>query len=91
MGDPRDKVQWSGVQERAGVEDDPQESDISSPPVAVGTPYLRLWFTCSGQYARAYRSQDGRLYLGRCPKCGGTARFPVGSGGTSERFFRVSC
>lgn len=31
------------------------------------------------------------MYLGRCPKCGLTAKFSVGEGGTSERFFRVSC
>ena len=27
----------------------------------------------------------------RCPKCGKTVSFRVGSGGTSERFFEVSC
>lgn len=91
MSDLRDKVQWSGVQERAERGIDPQELDAPLPPTGMGTPYLRLWFTCSGQYARAYRSPDGRVYLGRCPKCGVTARFPVGSGGTTERFFRVSC
>ncbi len=57
----------------------------------AGTPYLRLWFRCAGQYVRAYRQRDGRAYAGRCPKCGGTIRFPIGPGGTSDRAFEVSC
>ncbi|MBY0311684.1 MAG: hypothetical protein K2W85_06425 [Phycisphaerales bacterium] len=65
---------------------DPHPGDASS-----GRPYLRLWFECAKQYTRAYRSPDGTAYVGRCPACGASTRFRVGSGGTSERFFRVSC
>ena len=95
MGDSRDSVQWSVEEEvhgRAGQAAEPQSPCEEKGGEGVGgKPYLRLWFTCSGQYARAYRSADGRVYFGRCPKCGLTARFPIRQGGTSERFFRVSC
>lgn len=67
-------------------------------PGSLGTPesrssqkFLRLWFECSGQYARAVPTADGSAYVGRCPKCGATSRFEIGPGGTSERAFRVSC
>lgn len=86
MPDARDSVSWNG---------DASAPAASSEPKAAagggGKPYLRLWFTCSGQYARAYRSADGSVYVGKCPKCGASARFPIGRGGTSERAFRVSC
>lgn len=64
----------------------PHTSDVSA-----ARPYLRLWFECAKQYARAYRSPDGSAYVGRCPACGASTRFRVGTGGSSERFFRVSC
>jgi hypothetical protein len=95
--DPRDSVEIGGVPiaghadpgtpPRAG--DAPPPADAS--PGGRDKPYLRLWFECSKQYARAYRSPDGSAYLGRCPTCGETIRFCVGPGGSSERFFRVSC
>ena len=53
--------------------------------------FLRLWFKCSGKYARANRAADGSAYVGRCPKCGASATFPIGPGGTSVRVFEVSC
>lgn len=89
--DGRDSVEWSGTEARAGSEAGPQQDPPEDGRDTNGKPYLRLWFTCSGQYARAYRSADGTVYFGSCPKCGLTARFPIGQGGTSERFFRVSC
>lgn len=69
----------------------PGPSPAGAAAPAGGRPYLRLWFECSGRYARAYKAPDGTVYLGRCPRCGAAARFPVGEGGVSERFFRVSC
>jgi len=65
----------------------------STPPATVGSPrpFLGLHFTCSGTYARASKTADGREYLGRCPKCGSCVRFGIGNGGTSQRFFEVSC
>ena len=56
-----------------------------------GRPYLRLWFACAGQYLRAYRNASGTEYNSRCPKCGQAVRFPIGPGGTSDRFFTVDC
>lgn len=50
-----------------------------------------MWFECSGGYARAVKTKDGTAYVGRCPKCGASATFPIGQGGTSVRAFRVSC
>lgn len=63
----------------------------SDAPAEGGRPYLRLYFRCSNQYVRAYRNAAGESYLGRCPTCGKTISFAVGPGGTSERFFQVSC
>lgn len=54
-------------------------------------PFLGLHFTCSGQYARANKTADGKAYLGRCPRCGACVKFPIGEGGTDRRFFEVSC
>ena len=60
-------------------------------PKASGGGFLRLWFKCSGQYARANKTADGAAYVGRCPKCGAAARFPIGPGGTNVRVFEMSC
>lgn len=54
-------------------------------------PWLGVRFACSGAYQRVYRTQDGSMYLARCPKCGKSIRFRVGEGGTNQRFFSVSC
>lgn len=63
----------------------------TQPQAPQGRPYLRLFFRCANQYARAYRNASGDRYLGRCPTCGKTISFVVGTGGTSERFFQLSC
>lgn len=62
-----------------------------APPRGVPRPFLGLRFTCSGHYTRANKTADGTAYLGRCPKCAACVRFPIGQGGTSQRFFEVSC
>ncbi len=54
-------------------------------------PFLGLWFECAKVYGRAYRTPDGRAYLGKCPKCGASVRFGVGAEGSSDRFFKVRC
>lgn len=54
-------------------------------------PFLGLYFSCSGQYSRANKTADGKAYVGRCPRCAQCVRFPIGEGGTSRRFFEVSC
>lgn len=54
-------------------------------------PFLQVWYVCSGQYHRAYRSVDGSGYMSRCPKCGKGVRFKVGEQGVSSRRFEVDC
>ena len=69
---------------------DATDSQLTSSSPALSS-YLRLYFQCSNRYNRAYRSADGTRYTGRCPACGKTMNFAVGKGGTSKRFFNVSC
>ncbi|MBC7834742.1 MAG: hypothetical protein H7Y88_06535 [Phycisphaerales bacterium] len=80
MSDPRDTFEPSVV-------------SSAEPPAgsAADRAFLRLWFRCANQYARAAKASDGTCYLGRCPRCAKTIRFPIGPGGTSKRFFEVSC
>lgn len=54
-------------------------------------PWLGVRFACSGAYLRVYRNAAGTAYLARCPRCGKSVRFAVGSGGVSQRFFEVRC
>lgn len=63
----------------------------SPAPPPGGRPFIGVHFTCAGQYVRVYRDARGERYLARCPTCGRTVTFRVGTGGTSERFFEVSC
>lgn len=60
-------------------------------PAPGERPWLGVRFVCSGAYQRVYRDADGRAYMARCPRCGKSIRFRVGSGGTDQRFFSVSC
>ncbi|MCC6425344.1 MAG: hypothetical protein IT435_00855 [Phycisphaerales bacterium] len=54
-------------------------------------PFLRVFFRCANQYLRVYRTVDGTGYRAICPLCRKRMNFIVGPGGTSERFFEVSC
>lgn len=58
---------------------------------AAGKPTLQVFFRCSNQYVRVVRGEGDSGYTARCPKCGKTMRFAVGEGGTSRRFFELSC
>lgn len=62
--------------------------DPGAPP---RRPSLQVYFRCSNTYIRVLRSADGSHYLCRCPSCGKSTRFVVGSGGTEQRFFEMSC
>lgn len=84
--DPRDQLDLS-TRPVAQVAKQDDRSGRERKPQA----YLRVWFECSRQYARAQRTPDSRAYQARCPTCAKTIRFAIGPGGTSERFFRVSC
>jgi hypothetical protein len=59
--------------------------------LAKANPYLRVYFACANQYVRVRRGEGADRYLARCPTCGNTKSFLVGSGGTEQRFFRLSC
>ncbi|HEY1628437.1 MAG TPA: hypothetical protein VGF52_01185 [Tepidisphaeraceae bacterium] len=75
--DPRDyKLDIAGVK--------PPEKGV-----ARDRPYLSIHFACCGVYSRVYRNNDGTAYAGRCPRCGRTIKFPIGRGGTDQRFFIV--
>lgn len=50
-----------------------------------------VWFKCAGAYQKVFRSMDATQYSARCPKCGKTMQFAVGSGGENRRMFEVSC
>jgi len=52
-------------------------------------PFLSVLFECCSVYQRVYRNPTDTAYIARCPRCGRTATFPVGQGGTSSRTFRV--
>ena len=50
--------------------------------------FLGIWFDCCHVYGRIYKTKDGKMYTGRCPKCLRPVRVQVGEGGTNQRFFR---
>lgn len=95
MADPRDRVELSvlGGDVALPIAGQAQPRPTSSPSEAAGprTRFLSLWFSCANVYGRAYRAADGSCYEGRCPKCGKSISFPIGSGGTNRRMFEVSC
>jgi len=72
---------------RVDLSSNPTPAASKGPPAA--RPYLGVQFACCGIYARVYRTPGDTAYRARCPRCGKTANFPVGNGGTSDRFFIV--
>ena len=54
-----------------------------------GRPYLGVTFECCSVYYRIYRNADATAYEGQCPRCGQFLSIPIGTGGTSSRFFRA--
>ena len=77
-GDPRDyKLDLSSL---------PKQDE---PAAAPARPFIGVHFKCCGVYQRIYRSEDGKRYEGRCPRCARQVRFLVGHGGTDDRYFVV--
>lgn len=64
-----------------------------NPPSAPATsrPFLGVNFARCRVYARLYRNPAGTMYVGRCPRCAARVEIPIGSGGTSQRFFIYEC
>lgn len=72
-----------------------EDAGAQAGPSGVGKPSLQVYFRCSNQYVRVLRASGGQGaaggYVARCPRCGKSMRFVVGEGGTSRRFFELSC
>lgn len=68
-----------------------QDRDDANGAPASGRPWIGVRFVCASKYVRVFRSLDGSGYLARCPTCGRDMWFRVGSGGTNERFFELTC
>jgi hypothetical protein len=48
-----------------------------------------MHFKCCNIYCRIYRNKAQDAYEGSCPKCHKRVKLPIGSGGTSNRFFEA--
>lgn len=88
MSHPNPTPSKPGVGVRLDVTDDPTPLAGGPHP---GRPFLQVFFRCANQYLRVHRNADGSGYRAICPSCGKRLNFVVGPGGTSERFFEVSC
>lgn len=53
-------------------------------------PFVGIRFECCRTYGRIYRNPEKTAYTGNCPKCHAKVRIPIGSGGTSARFFNAN-
>ena len=60
-------------------------------PALSTRPWIGVRFACSGRYCRVFRDADGQTYNARCPSCTQVVRFSVGAGGSTERFYEVTC
>lgn len=67
----------------------PSESPSATPAAPAARPFLSVLFACCNVYQRVYRDSSEAAYMGRCPKCGRSVRFPIGQGGVATRFFRA--
>jgi len=56
----------------------------------VPKPFIGIHFKCCGIYCRIYKNKNQDAYEGACPKCRRRVKLPIGSGGTSNRFFEAS-
>jgi len=69
--------------------------NVARQPTETSTsqsPWLGVYFRCSGQYVRVFRTPQAKHYQARCPKCAQTIRFEVDPvSGSNQRLFTVSC
>lgn len=49
--------------------------------------FLSIYWKCCHVYSRVYQNKAKTAYEGRCPRCQGFLKVPIGSGGTSQRSF----
>ncbi len=56
-----------------------------------GRPWLGVHYACAGVYGRVIQDRSGTCYYATCPRCSKRCTIRVGSGGTSDRMFTVSC
>jgi hypothetical protein len=83
MKDDRDyKLDLSPAASGAAPTDPPSETSTSR-------PFISVHFACCNVYLRIYRTPDGAVYRGHCPRCAKSVNFQVGQGGTDARIFRV--
>lgn len=66
---------------------DPSGSDDPQPGPVSRRAFIGVRFKCCRMYGRIYRDDEGRSFVGRCPKCGSFLTIPIGPGGSSSRFF----
>ena len=78
MPDPRDSIEIGGT-------------PVAATGATANRPWLGVRFVCANAYVRVFRNTAGTSYDARCPKCAKCVQFRVGEGGTSQRFFEVSC
>ena len=88
MANPQDRVRLKGAAAPLGDDD----ADPPSPHTTVsgGKRWLGILFNCCHVYGRIYKDAANRRYRGRCPSCGTAIDVPVGTGGTSRRFFETT-
>jgi hypothetical protein len=64
-----------------------QNTDLNDKP--AGRPFVGIHFKCCNIYKRVYKNRVGDAYEGACPRCFKKVKLPIGSGGTSNRFFEA--
>ncbi|MFT3686156.1 MAG: hypothetical protein QM783_14750 [Phycisphaerales bacterium] len=90
--DPRDSFELSSRPlSQPPAPNSSSASPSDTPQTGSGGGYLRVYFSCSNTYTRAQKSAAGDSYTARCAQCGQCKRFVVGTGGTSQRSFVLSC
>ena len=67
----------------------PEEDNNQQKPTR--RKFIGVWFECCHAYGRLYKSKDGTIYRGRCPKCLRSVQVRVdvnAENATNRRFFR---